>query len=180
MRRLALALLLALFLVPFVALMLATRVHAEGPFRYAWVPVDAFDRDGKPILDEKGQPIHDGFCILWKSNWLTQNDHLPVTEGIAWWTGVSYAVDPRNKQVTVYRVWGPDAVATGKGPKFFSRNEIEYGVRQSAPLLDAPRDDWPCTKDTWAAILSGAKEWTTQTIMPRSTYWIRRSCSPNC
>ena len=60
---------------------------------------------------------------------------------------------------------GPDAVATSNGPKFFSWNEIEYGVRQVAPLIDMPRDDWPCTKDTRATILAGAKEWTTQTIM---------------
>jgi hypothetical protein len=176
----ALTLVFALFVAPFVVGTIAPRVLAEGPYRYAWVPVDAFDRAGKPIVDEKGEPIRDGFCILWKTNWLTENSHLPITEGVVWWTGVSYTVDLRNKLVTVDRVWGPDALATSKGPKFFSRNEIEYGVRQAAPLLDTPRDDWPCTKDTWATILAGAKEWTTQSIMPRSTYWITRSCSPNC
>jgi hypothetical protein len=76
-------------------------------------------------------------------------------------------------------------LGTGRGcdrqrPKFFSRNEIEYSVRQVAPLLDTPSDDWPCTKDTWAAIRAGAREWTTQTIMPRSTYWVTRGCSPHC
>lgn len=159
---------------------IASAAVAGGPYRYAWVPVDAFDRNGKPVLDEKGEPIHDGFCILWKTNWLTRNDHLPITEGVAWWTGVSYYVDPRDKVVIVSEVWGPDAVATGKGPKFYSREEIGYGIRKVAPLLNDPKDDWPCTKDTWASIRSSAKEWTTQTIMPRSTYWIRRSCSPNC
>src|SRR5579864_5449901 len=157
-----------------ILLAIAVPAVAEGPYRYAWVPVDAFDRNGKPVLDENGEVIHDGFCILWKTNWLMQNDHLPITDGVAWWTGVSYDVDPRNKVVLVSQVWGPDAIATSKGPKFYSREEIGYTVRKIAPLLDRPRDDWPCTKETWAAILSGAKEWTTQTIMPRSTYWIGR------
>jgi len=162
------------------ALGIAAPALAEGPYRYAWVPVDAFDRDGKPILDERGQPIHDGFCVLWKTNWQKDNRHLPIAGQAVWWTGVSYSVDPRGGSVTVTRVWGPDAVATEKGPKFYSREEIEYGVRVTAPLLGSPRDDWPCDKDSWAAIIAGAKEWVIQTIQPRTTYTYERTCSPHC
>lgn len=164
----------------FLALGISFSAAAEGPYRYAWVPIDAFDRDRKAVSDEKGQPIHDGFCILWKTNWLTRNDELPISEGIVWWTAVSYIVAPQQKTVMVYRVWGPNAIATDKGPKYVGRDEVEYGVEVTAPLLDKPRDDWPCTNDTWATILAGAKEWTTQTIMPHTTYYFQRSCSPHC
>jgi len=174
MRRHCLALLLSL-----AAVAAAASAEAAGPYRYAWIPVDAFDRNGNPVKDEKGEVIHDGFCVLWKTNWLTEND-AAVSDDVLWWTGVTYVVDPRRHTVTVLRVKGPNAVATDKGPKFFGREPIEYGVRVTVPLLDEPRDDWPCTKDTWATILAGAKEWTTQTIMPRSTYTYTRSCSPHC
>src|SRR5689334_2409835 len=163
-----------------IAFGFAAPALAEGPYRYAWVPVDAFDRNGKPVNDEKGRPIHDGFCILWKTNWDRQNVHLPINEGALWWTGISYYVDPQKNVVLVYRVWGPDAVSTDKGPKFFSREEVEYDVRKTAPLFNDPKDDWPCTKDTWASIKSSAEEWVSRPIMPPSTYWIQRSCSPHC
>jgi len=159
---------------------LAVPAAAEGPFHYAWVPVDAFDRNGKPVTDESGKPIHDGFCLLWKTNWLTDNRHLGIADNPVWWTGLSYVVDPRNQRVIVTEVYGPDAVATPKGPKFFSREEIDYPVKVVAPLLNDPKDDWPCTKETWALIKSGAKEWVVQKIMPRSSYTFQRSCSPNC
>jgi hypothetical protein len=170
----------SLSLAAALACALAHSAAAEGPYRYAWVPIDAFDRNGKPVPDANGQQIHDGFCILWKTNWLVRNDHLPIIDGAVWWSGVSYAVDPRSATVTVYRVWGPDAVATAKGPRYFSREAIAYGVEVTAPLLDRPRADWPCTEATWATIMSGAREWSTQTIMPRTTYYYQRPCAPHC
>src|SRR3954453_21000307 len=102
MRRRRLAVLLSLAAI-------AAPAVAAGPYRYAWVPVDAFDRNGNPVKDEKGEVIHDGFCVLWKTNWLTRND-VPVTEDVLWWSGVTYVVDPRRQTVTVLRVKGPNAV----------------------------------------------------------------------
>src|SRR3954454_4207509 len=109
---------------------------------FAYVPVPAFDREGKPVMKaENGERLQDGFCLFWKPGWLTRNDRVPITVGQVWWTGVSYTVEPRAREITVYRVWGPDAAALPEGGwrRVTSGTNGYQGKGVTAPMFEAPK-----------------------------------------
>src|SRR5689334_8306600 len=82
-------------------------VKAPEGSLFAFVPVPAFDRHGQKVV-RQDQSWSDGFCLFWKPGLLTRNEHVRIVAGKGWWSGVSYKVDPATREVTVYRVWGPD------------------------------------------------------------------------
>jgi hypothetical protein len=139
----------------------------------AYVPVPAVDRAGRAVTDPRtGLQITDGFCIMWNSDWLTRNDHVAVTVNRVWWDGLSYQVNPIGQSVTVYRVWGPNVVATAQGPRPAvppvrgAPQEIALDENATAPMFNRPQPGWPCTQQTWGSIRDHYIEWTRMTSAP--------------
>lgn len=127
-------------------------VNAPEGSLFAFVPVPPFDRDGKPVKRE--EPWPDGFCLFWKPGLLTRNEHIRIVAGKGWWSGVSYRVDAEAKEVTVYRVWGPDVEALPDGGwRKVSNGTNGYQGRITAPMLDRPSADWPCSARVWAGVI---------------------------
>src|SRR5689334_17936709 len=79
---------------------------------FTYVPVPAFDHAGVPIKDaDTGKRVEDGFCLYWKPGASTRRDRVPIIAGRVWWSAVSYLIDPTAREITVYRLWGPNVEA---------------------------------------------------------------------
>jgi hypothetical protein len=63
-------------------------------------------------------------------------------------------VDPGSLKVTVYRVWGPNVVATPEGIRRVGPpDEVAFRMRKTVPMDDRPQPGWPCTQQTWATLM---------------------------
>src|SRR4051794_7341226 len=127
---------------------------------FAYVPLPAFDRTGKPIMRENGERFDDGFCILWKPGLRTRGERVPTIGNTQhWWRSVSYTVDLRAQEVTVDHVWGPDVEALPEGGwRTVSGGTNGYrGKGVSAPMFDAPLPEWPCSARVWRGVLASVR-----------------------
>jgi hypothetical protein len=110
----------------------------KGAAFFAYVPVGVMDRDGQKVTDPAtGRQKIAGFCLVWRPDWVRDNPHLQLL-GDNWYSGLSFRADPDTRTLTVYRVWVGDKA---------------LNTEATAPLLDLPRADWPCSDETWAAVL---------------------------
>ncbi len=135
-----------------LATLAATAAQAQ---LFAYVPVPELDLNGKPIIDpETGKTIDDGFCLVWKQGWVLDNPDLEVI-GAPFYTRVSYRADPRLAQLTVYAVTAPSVVAIKSGAGWYPvGGDSTLRVDITAPLLPQPKADWPCSRETWEAVLN--------------------------
>jgi hypothetical protein len=99
----------------------------------------------------------DGFCIFWKPGWETEVTSQVVSP--RWWTSLQYSVHPRERVVVVHHLKGPDAVAVdGGGWQKMSSRAISYGGKDgqgvNARMYEQPRQEWPCSEQTWHVLMS--------------------------
>jgi hypothetical protein len=127
---------------------------AQDRALFAYVSLPAFDRDSRPVMRTDGERLNDGFCLYWQPGWLRNYDHLPRLGDKNWWSSISYTIDPIARQITVYRLWGPDAVATpGGGWRIVGASDVAFQAKGGkgivVPMYEQPQADWPCTEETW-------------------------------
>jgi hypothetical protein len=130
----------------------ADYIKAQRGFVYfASAPLPAVDRNGAPVIDPKThRQVMDGFCIVWRTRWVLDNPDQPHTG--RWYTGLSFTVDPRSRQLTVYELKGPNGVATPTG---FEAAQGQVSLRTDivVPLYEQPQPGWDCSQETWISVL---------------------------
>src|ERR1700739_2658655 len=116
----------------------ASAGHYLHPPYYAALDLPVKDRDGNYVRDpETGNLIHDGFCILWKSDWVGgEVRHIKQTDPY-WFSAVSYNVDLTARTITFFEIYAPDVVGDLKAPngwRRISERELKYELRQTVQL----------------------------------------------
>ncbi len=123
-------------------------------FAYAAVPV--LDRKGQPVADAKTKrPQEDRFCIVWRPAWARDNKDVSIKGSEKWATSLSFLADPENRRLKIYELGGP-ALELVDGELRRLGGSMIRSASIVVPLLDLPRDDWPCSQETWVAQLQAS------------------------
>lgn len=122
---------------------------------FAYVTADDLDAEGKQVIDpETGKQQASGFCLFWKDTWMTDDPGIQILDG-NFYTGLSFRADPQKHQITVYKLTAPRVISIKTGTGWYPiGGEIEFSSNITVPAYDQPQPGWPCTKETWDAVIN--------------------------
>lgn len=122
---------------------------------YAYAAFGALDVNNKPVIDpETGKRITTGVCIIWRSNYVTDNPDVSILDS-NFYSKYSYRVDKKTAQLTIYQVEAPRTVAITSGTGWFPvGGSIVFPATLTVPLYPRPQSSWPCSERTWKLALS--------------------------
>ncbi len=125
---------------------------------YAFAEIDNVDAWNTPIADATGAPTKTKVCLLWRSDWNTDNTVGMGSAGF--YKSFSFRVDPVQHRLKIYQLAAPAVeLQGGTLVPIGNAGAHVYQADVTAPLYTEPQPGWPCSQEHWESLVAAHQQW---------------------